>query len=90
MALFTDKKQTLHDFVADTIVIEETFAANNFWQIFLARSKEIFSNQSANIPFENSANNGHQSLEELYNLYQKGILTEEEYKLKKEEYLKRL
>ena len=94
MALFTDKKQTLHDFVADTIVIQETFAENNFWQIFLMRSKEIFKTEGH--PTERdmfappSSSSTTQSLEDIYNLYQKGILSEEEYKLKKEEYLRRL
>ena len=55
ISLFTDKRQTFHDMMATTVVVEGTFA-----------------------------------LEELYNLYQKGILTEEEYKIKKEEYLKKL
>ncbi|MBC7429843.1 MAG: RDD family protein [Bacteriovorax sp.] len=105
MNLFTEKKQTLHDIVADTIVIEEKFAEHNFWQIFLEQSKIIFA--SANANSYNGSNNGHSdievkatpsyerpvssaSLEELYNLHQKGILTDEEYKMKKEEYLKRL
>ncbi|MBC7714903.1 MAG: RDD family protein [Rhizobacter sp.] len=111
MNLFTEKRQTLHDFVADTVVIEEKFAEHNFWQIFLEQSKIIFASANSNSyqGSESSYNNGHPdievkatpaqsherpvssaSLEELYNLHQKGILTDEEYKAKKEEYLKRL
>lgn len=84
MALFTQKKQTLHDFVADTVVIDETFAENNFWQIFLTRGKEIIGSENQVPPVPQY------SLEDLYNLYQKGILTEDEYNMKKEEHLKRL
>lgn len=91
LALFTEKNQTMHDFVANTVVIEEKFAENNFWPIFVAQSKIIFNKDSISTPdnsFERKVDS--QSLEDLYNLYQKGILTEEEYKLKKEEYLKKL
>lgn len=91
ISLFTEKRQTLHDLIADTIVVNERFAENNFWQIFLSQSKIIFSSEShpsSGASYENKISA--ESLEDLYNLYQKGILTEEEYKAKKEEYLKRL
>lgn len=89
MALFTEKKQTLHDLVAETIVVKETFAENNFWQIFVSQSKIIFATEkNSDIHIEKKFDG--QSLEELYNLHQKGILSDEEYKAKKEEYLKRL
>lgn len=89
ISLFTEKKQTFHDMVAETVVVEETFAENNFWQIFVAQCKVIFGTDKGQInPSEKRVDS--QSLEDLYNLYQKGILTEEEYKSKKEEYLKKL
>lgn len=93
IALFTEKKQTFHDFVADTVVIDEVFADTNYWQIFLEQSKIIFGSKGH--PFDSESRPidrpvSSQSLEELYNLHQKGILTDEEYKAKKEEYLKRL
>ncbi len=81
ISLFTDKRQTFHDMVATTVVVEGSFAGNNYWDIFVAQCKVIFSS-------DKKLNS--QSLEELYNLYQKGILTEEEYKSKKDEYLKKL
>ncbi len=90
MALFTEKKQTLHDFVSDTVVINETFAENNFWQIFVAQSKVIFGRGSHPLSENEAPKATHQSLEELYNLHQKGILTDDEYRMKKEEYLRRL
>lgn len=90
IALFTEKKQTFHDFVADTIVIDEVFAESNFWQIFVTQSKIIFNSGSSSTSSYERPLNAAQSLEELYALHQKGILTDEEYKVKKEEYLKRL
>ena len=100
ISLFTEKKQTFHDIVADTVVVEEVFATYNFWNIFVERSKEIFNSNKHPIDSDGKTFNTtssekptsttHQSLEELYNLHQKGILTDEEYKMKKEEYLKRL
>lgn len=88
-SLFTEKKQTFHDLLADTIVVQETFAENNFWKIFIAQSKIIFATEKESAD-SSKKHIDSQSLEELYNLFQKGILTEEEYKAKKEEYLKKL
>lgn len=102
ISLFNDKKQTFHDMVAGTVVIEETFAAPNYWSIFVNQWKIIFNSaaqtyhDSKNNTFETTARHVDpspstaQSLEELYNLYKKGILTEDEYTNKKAEYLSRL
>jgi uncharacterized RDD family membrane protein YckC len=87
ISLFNDKRQTFHDMVVETVVVEETFAEHNFWQIFVAQCKVIFATDKGG---SSEKRVDSQSLEELYNLYQKGILTEEEYKAKKEEYLKKL
>lgn len=87
ISLFTEKKQTLHDFVADTVVINGTFSENNFWDIFVSQSKIIFSNKAF---IQNEKTISAQTLEELYNLYQKGAITESEYQAKKEEYLKKI
>ena len=89
ISLFTDKRQTFHDMVATTVVVEATYAENKFWDIFVSQCKVIFSTDKKQdtAPERNIST---QSLEELYNLYQKGILTEEEYKNKKDEFLKRL
>lgn len=82
ISLVTEKKQTLHDFVANTVVVDTSFDEKNYWKTFVDQSKIIFGSSTQSI---NS-----QSLEELFNLYQKGILTEEEYNQKKAEFLKRL
>lgn len=95
MSLFTEKRQTFHDMVADSVVVVgESMTAPNYWDVFVNQSKAIIAknSQSSNseVNYAAPAGNPHQSLEELYNLYQKGILTEEEYNNKKAEYLSRL
>ncbi|NOT79825.1 MAG: hypothetical protein HOP07_12595 [Bacteriovoracaceae bacterium] len=89
ISLVTEKKQTLHDFVANTVVLDTSFDEKNYWKTFVDQSKIIFGNSSH--PFDRSTTSiNSQSLEELFNLYQKGILTEDEYNQKKAEFLKRL
>ena len=88
MSLVTEKKQTLHDIVANTLVVEATFSEKNYWDAFLSQSKVIFGNNNHPIETANTVNT--QSLEELYKLYQNGILTDEEYNAKKADFLKRL
>ena len=86
MSLFTQKRQTLHDLVADTIVTCKQSESVNYIDVFLSQSKKLFNRNSAPPEKPVSAS----SLEELYQLFQKGILTETEYNTKKEEFLKRL
>ena len=83
MSLLTQKRQTLHDLVADTIVINKRIDNVNYIEIFLSQTKKIFNRKSEE---QVTATD----LEELYQLYQKGIITEAEYSAKKESYLKRL
>lgn len=90
MNLFTSKKQTLHDFIARTVVIHREFENIDYWDIFITQSKVLFNINSASENYNYAPPINSQSLEELYNLYQKGILTEAEYNAKKEEFLKRL
>jgi uncharacterized RDD family membrane protein YckC len=92
IALFTERKQTMHDFIADTVVVKGEFSDLGLWDGWVKQLKVIFSDTagSSSEATNTSTRNPHTSLEELYNLYQKGILTEDEYKIKKEEYLKRL
>jgi uncharacterized RDD family membrane protein YckC len=88
MSLFTEKRQTLHDFVANTLVVKTTFDEKNYWNVFLSQSKALFG--SSTHPVDSGKPVNTQSLEELFNLYQKGALTDEEYNAKKAEFLKRL
>lgn len=93
MSLFTQKKQTLHDLVADTVVTHKEFEKVNYIEVFLSQSKVLFNRgavQSETFHTTNDRPVSASSLEELYQLFQKGILTEAEYNTKKEEFLKRL
>lgn len=86
MFFFTEKKQTLHDYVAETVVLNENQASTNVFTVWLNEMKSLFNGTETTTSTIKTS----QSLEELYNLYQKGILTESEYNTKKEEYLRRL
>lgn len=96
---FTEKKQTLHDYVADTIVIREEVESMNVFTVWLDEMKDLFNINT--IPSETINTHStttkpihytspRQSLEDLFELHKKGILTDNEYNAKKEEYLRRL
>ena len=86
MFFFTEKKQTLHDYVASTVVLNENQPSTNVFNVWWNEMKSLINSTGPTTNVSRPA----QNLEELYNLYQKGILTEEEYNSKKEEYLRRL
>lgn len=91
MFFFTEKKQTLHDYVADTAVLNEEMAPMNVFTVWLNEMKELFNvKNSPNPPQTIEQSSPRQSLEDLYELHKKGILTDNEYNAKKEEYLRRL
>ncbi len=93
MSLFTQKRQTLHDLVADTIVTPKYSEHVNYIDVFMSQSKKLFNRDSVSNDNAQSSSDrpvSTASLEELYQLFQKGILTEAEYNTKKEEFLKRL
>lgn len=102
MAIFTQKNQTLHDLVAQTVVIRKEAAEVNFFQVWWDEIKKIINYQSPPIDAASSYSTSSPSssttspeasthtLEELYKLYQTGALTEQEYQAKKEEILKRI
>lgn len=81
ISLFNEKKQTLHDMIADTVVIEETFAAPNYWDVFVKQWKVLFGamsqsySQSDRDTFETTAKHVHptptpaQSLEKNYTIF---------------------
>lgn len=96
---FTEKKQTLHDYVADTIVIREEIESMNVFTVWLDEMKDLFNINTKTIKTSESSpseskpiqyTSPRQSLEDLFELHKKGILTDNEYNAKKEEYLRRL
>jgi len=102
MMLFTEKKQTLHDLVAETLVIRGEVKNVNYWQAwyhqvlsFLGMMDKVPPKPTTTMtmpPTESSSTRepAAADLAGLYELYQKGILTEAEYNQKREELLKRL
>lgn len=48
MAIFTRKKQTLHDIFADTVVIDKVYENNGLWNEWLDQMKSLFKRRSQN------------------------------------------
>lgn len=99
MMLFTDKKQTLHDLAAETLVVRGEVKNLNYVQAWYQQVLQVLGmvDKVQTKPTETtlSATSSSQSvtpsdLVGLYELYQKGILTEAEYNQKREELLKKL
>ncbi len=104
MMLFTEKKQTLHDLAAETLVVRGEVKNVNFFEAWYHQVLAVLG-MTDKIP-ENRAGSGPEGapvskldfktaptaadLAGLYELFQKGILTEAEYNQKREELLRRL
>ncbi len=89
MAAFTLRHQALHDMIADTLVIRHAPPAVNYLETWMDEIQSVFG-------FINSGNSKEpapsqplaQKLQDLQDLLAKGLITEEDYKLKKDELLK--
>lgn len=99
MMLFTEKKQTLHDMVAETVVVEGGVKDLNYFQAWYQQVLFVFGMVDKSSETKSEATGYHASssgeaspadLAEYYELYRKGVLTEAEYNQKKEELLKKL
>lgn len=94
MNLFTAKRQTLHDMVADVYVIKAEAPELNYFDTWVDTVKNLFgalsndNKQVYNQPADNK--NSIQSLEELHRLFQSGVITQQDYDAKKEELLKKI
>ncbi len=87
---FTEKKQTLHDVLASTLVLRRpTDDEVDFIQVW----KDQF---FAVVPFSSGSNSGQPGkdhlaqLDQLHQLFQRGAITEDEYQTKKQEILKHI
>lgn len=100
MMLFTEKKQTLHDLAAETLVVRGEVKDMNYFQAWYHQVLNVLGmvdkipekrvNEDASSgPVATAAPNA-ADLAGLYELFQKGILTEAEYNQKREELLKKL
>ncbi len=106
MNLFTAKRQTLHDMIAESVVVNQDAPDLNYFQVWLAEVKVIFnrlagdsvevSNAASSVNTTASTVSSSQSadvskvIEDLHKLYQSGALSEAEYTAKKEELLKKI
>ena len=95
--LFTAKRQTLHDMIANTVVImKEGNADVNWFQVWLSEFKRVFNiaeNAIENVTASATAPRSEASLstlDTLHKLYQQGAISEAEYNAKKEEILKKI
>lgn len=102
MNLFTAKRQTLHDMIAESVVINQDAPDLNYFQVWLAEVKIIFNRLAGDTTtVANAANTMAPSapapsaeisktIEELHKLYQAGALSEAEYTAKKNELLNKI
>jgi len=87
---FTEKRQALHDIVAKTLVVNGAVPKINYFQAWYNQFLEVLG-MTDKVPRDQpKAQASPADLAGLYDLYQKGILTEVEYNQKREEILKRL
>jgi len=105
MSLFTAKRQTLHDMIAESIVINQRLPEMNYFDVWTAQMKNLISRISGDAPtttvYGSSSQSAHQPLsaqtsdvakaiEELHKLLQSGAISQEEYESKKKEYLNKI
>lgn len=84
--LFTERRQTLHDILAETVVVKSRPPEINYLEAWTEEVTRVFSGKKSSETEVVKAPPSH-VLEELHDLYQKGILTEAEYNTKKGEIL---
>lgn len=96
MNLFTPKRQTLHDILAQSVVIMKEPPEMNYFQVWMDEMKKLFNSfdskgvYNSSTSTESSASATTITLEQLFKLYQAGALSEAEYTQKKEELLKKI
>ncbi|MEK7356959.1 MAG: RDD family protein [Bdellovibrionota bacterium] len=91
VALFTRRKQTLHDLLADTVVVYGR-SETSVPEAWVASSKEVFSMGQAVISEKFPGSSGDSvvtQLEKLQALREKGAITEEEFLTAKAKILRR-
>lgn len=89
MLFFTERKQTLHDVVALTLVVKVPQESPNpdWFQAWLNQFKAVMNMAEGGTAAPSRAATSLAALEQLHKLYKEGALTEEEYTRKKAEIL---
>lgn len=102
MNLFTAKRQTLHDMIAECVVINQEPPDLNYFQAWKAEMKELYNRLAGDTPaVSNAASSATSSLaansadvskaiEDLHKLYQSGAISQAEYDAKKQELLNKI
>lgn len=103
MNLFTAKRQTLHDMIAECVVVNQEAPDLNYFQVWKSEMKVLFnrlsgdtsgvSNAASSVPSSSiSAQSADVSkaIEDLHRLFQSGALSQAEYDAKKQELLSKI
>lgn len=96
MNLFTAKRQTFHDMVAQSVVIFKQHPDVNYFHVWLNEAKRLGGDSTISTVLQNDiqkatpVGDAAKAIEELHKLFQSGALTQEEYESKKAELLKKI
>lgn len=102
MNLFTAKRQTLHDMIAESVVINQEPPDLNYFQVWKSEMKVLFNRLSGDATaVSNAASSASSSIstqsadvskaiEDLHRLFQSGALSQAEYDAKKQELLNKI
>lgn len=92
MSLFTAKRQTFHDMVAQSVVIFKQHPDVNYFHVWLNEIKRLGGDATVNNDFQKTTHevDAAKAIEELHKLLQSGAITAEEYDSKKAELLKKI
>lgn len=92
MNLFTAKRQTLHDMVAQTVVVYKQAPEVNYFTVWLNEIKRLGGDATVSNEIQKTTQEtgAAKAIEELHKLLQSGAITQEEYEFKKAELLKKI
>lgn len=103
MNLFTAKRQTLHDMIAESVVIKQDAPDLNYFKVWKDEVSVLFARLSGDAPtVSNAANSVYtnsisaqsadvsKAIEDLHKLYQSGAISQAEYDAKKQELLQKI
>lgn len=96
MSLFTAKRQTFHDMVAQSVVIFKQHPEANYFHVWLNEIKRLGGDATVSTVLQNDIQkatpevDAAKAIEELHKLLQSGAITAEEYDTKKAELLKKI
>ena len=103
MNLFTAKRQTLHDMIAESVVVNQESPDLNYFQVWKSEMKVLFNRLSGDTTTVSNAASSISStsisaqsadvskaIEDLHRLFQSGALSQAEYDAKKQELLSKI